>query len=397
MKINSINNISFKGIKVKGRKKNPNIQQSAGTYTVRKPQQRIMDDWKRDIELSFLERNNQSLFEVSDLSDVWDEETKHVNTSNFIDRSAVIADKLVLISKQALENLKKCDRKEEFPDLKTGETIYSSRPEKGVSRIAGYEREIRILNEEFIDKVKREKDGEDVDIAGGVLFFGPIGNGKTSITKAIAEETDAKIVKIRSSKPTDHNEQQKIMDKILEIAQKNEENFEESRARTIIFIDEADRFLNDNSVIRNSLKEFIKTCSKNYHCSVFMATNSPLRMGIDFKKDEDVFPIIMSIEPPEGENLRKVLEFFIKNYKSKGTNVSELANEAERRNKDTKSKFNIGQLKDMITSLYRKDPTLPLTQEDICCEIHEAQPEITEDLYNKFLSEKNAIIGEDEC
>lgn len=188
---------------------------------------------------------------------------------------------------------------------KNNDSIRNESSTKGFKRIAGYKKELNTLNQEFITKIKKEKLGDNTqNIPNSILFFGPNRNGKTTITSAVAEESGANICKLNIFQSKLPERQQEIMAQIKEIAQQSEENFKKDRTRTIIFIDEIDRLINNSSAIKDEFSDFIKNCSEKYHCSVFCATNDPLKLGID-TNDDRMFEIIMSIDPANDENKKR--------------------------------------------------------------------------------------------
>ena len=71
---------------------------------------------------------------------------------------------------------------------------------KGFDSIAGYEKEKFILTDSFINLLPLEAAGQDVEFPNSILFFGPIGNGKTSFAKAFANSANCNFVEAKSSK-----------------------------------------------------------------------------------------------------------------------------------------------------------------------------------------------------
>ncbi|MCD7779156.1 MAG: AAA family ATPase [Candidatus Gastranaerophilales bacterium] len=294
-----------------------------------------------------------------------------------------IADRMLQISYDSIKLIEDMDNAGSESKIKA-----ELSDKKGVDDVAGYNYEMEVLNREFIDKVNREKQGEDVDVFGSILFFGPIGNGKTHITKSVAQASRCNIKKIRCMVKTSAAQ---VMQEIYDTAEKSEEQFNKDRTRTIIFIDEADKVFDKKSSAAKDFEDFIKTCSEKYHCSVFAATNHPNNLGVNMK-DENVFPIKMSIEPPEGKNTEEMLKYSLAQYKTQGIDYPSLAESIENRNLETERKINNGQILDMCDVIWTKGGGQPITQEVITNYIKNAQPEISKKRYEEFVEDKKLLI-----
>ena len=267
------------------------------------------------------------------------------------------------------------------------------RPEyRGISTIAGYKYEMDIINKLFVEKVKKEKEGENPDIFGSILFFGPNGNGKTHITKNVAKETDCNIIKINLQGFTNDNNRLKAMQKINEEAIKSERRFNNDRTRTIIFIDEVDKFIGDNSPVAKEFEDFIKTCSKKYHCSVFAATNYPEKLGIDLR-NPDVFPVKMSIEPPEDDNASDMFRFYLEDYRDESIDYEELAKAIKAREDETSRKFNNGQIRRICEQVIsNNEQNEEISQNELLAYIKAANPDLQAEYVNKFEEAKKKLI-----
>lgn len=72
------------------------------------------------------------------------------------------------------------------------EWLVSQKPDVSMSDIAGMDEVKRLIHEMILDPMKNEEAAKKWGIqrGGGILMFGPPGNGKTTIAKAIAHELD---------------------------------------------------------------------------------------------------------------------------------------------------------------------------------------------------------------
>lgn len=113
-----------------------------------------------------------------------------------------------------------------------------------------------------------------VKIGGGILMYGPPGNGKTFVAKAIAGELDAVFFNVNTSQ---------IKDKYVGETEKNIKRlFEEARKepKAVIFLDEVDALLHKRGGQKvNAVQEFLVQMDglvKNSNCLLLLAaTNKP--------------------------------------------------------------------------------------------------------------------------
>lgn len=233
---------------------------------------------------------------------------------------------------------------------------------EGFSKVAGYDYEKQILNDVFISKVREEQSGKSPDIFGSILFFGPYGNGKTYMTKNIAAETGCKLVQIKTR--SGETRYKHFMDELKKQAEESESRFEQTGQRTVIFVDEIDKVIGKNSPISKEFEEFIKTCSKKYHCSVFASTNSPSILSVDMNNPE-IFPVRMSIDIPDDENMEKVLEHYLKGAQDEPLDYSEIAKELREIEDNTGSRLNNSQIFDICCEMITQLGALNIKQKAI--------------------------------
>ena len=191
----------------------------------------------------------------------------------------------------------------------------------GMGKIAGYDETKNILNEYFISKIKLEKEGKNVDIPSAFFFFGPKGNGKTTSTLAIAEETGCNISKLLFSKNLETPEE--FFNRILKIAEDTKNKFNE-KGRTILFSDEFTTYMAPETGIKEKMLNFLKDCSQKYKCTFFGTTNHLSKAGEEIK---EINPVFVSFDPPSKTDMIQVLKYYVNGREAEPINYSRLADE----------------------------------------------------------------------
>lgn len=181
-------------------------------------------------------------------------------------------------------------------------------PQFGFEKIAGYQGEKDLLQRLFFKSIDLEKQGKSSSVPGFFLFFGPTGNGKTAISRAVAEETGCLLVPVSSGITISNKSRTTFMQMIRENAAKAEELFRKKATRTILFVDELTRVVSKDSNILDEFNQFAAECSAKYHCTIFGATNHMSELGLDLKR---IDPVIMSIDPPTRENTRALFKHYM--------------------------------------------------------------------------------------
>lgn len=186
----------------------------------------------------------------------------------------------------------------------------------GLKKIAGYEKEKTVLRANFIDYVDDEKAGKipNKQIPNAILFYGPTGCGKTTFAKALAEETDCSFIemKIRGRKQSDKEDT--FIENIEEKLALAQEKFLKTNKRTIILIDEFDRFFDKKSTSKDFvqyLKSLMECCSKENHVTLFLNTNDPLKIPEPLRNAHRT-GIIVTLDPPNKDNMKAVLKYYLR-------------------------------------------------------------------------------------
>ena len=199
--------------------------------------------------------------------------------------------KVILDAESTVKNIR------EMTDIKYAE---------GFGKIAGYESEKKILIDSICPQVATEKAGEKPIVPSGILFYGPMGNGKTTFAEALAGQLKCPIVTIahdESVSPTD------TYQKIVAAARDAQKRFEKEGIRTIISVDELDIITHkdypETQRIAGMLKSFMDKSSEKYHCTIFTTTNYPDRIDRALLRDGRFMKV--GLPPANKANAKAVL------------------------------------------------------------------------------------------
>lgn len=232
------------------------------------------------------------------------------------------------------------------------------------SKIAGYSSLKDDMNQVFIVPVTKEVlEGGEEKVKNGILLCGPTGCGKTAAAEAIANETYCFVDRIKTN--TDPDEFEKVLnDKITRARQrynqkqqeiqkfKKNNNFskltEQEREtmlkklgspRTVILIDEFDRYFNPISVSPETIEANINAVKTMFDgCAEFpkggnpgaaavtfiCTTNYPKRIPLG--EDININKLTpYAVLPPAGEDMEDVIRYYldkgnilIEDYKNQG-------------------------------------------------------------------------------
>lgn len=194
----------------------------------------------------------------------------------------------------------------------------------GLKKIAGYVPEQVILQSNFIDKVDNEKAGKVLDrpITNSILFYGPTGCGKTTFAEALAEEADCRFERVRAIGRKQHEKEQNFFDELdgtdgqKGILDRAQENFLKDNKRTIVLVDEFDRFFGKggkeySDSFLSDLKDLFEKSSNENHVTFFLTTNDPKKIPYELLSPHRT-GIIVSLDPPDKNNATFVLQHYFK-------------------------------------------------------------------------------------
>jgi cell division protease FtsH len=186
---------------------------------------------------------------------------------------------------------------------------------RGFERIGGYKKQTDLLKELFITELGEEKNinsYKKAKIPNVILFYGPTGTGKSSFTKAVAEQTYANIEKIEKPSGLLNREEklELIMTQLKEFGAKSKKIYEDSgqdKTRTVIILDECNSIITKKNKKVDDFINFLKNCSDEYKCTVLLTTNHPQDLHSDLLNKE-VTPLKIPLGPPDLEDTKAVLE-----------------------------------------------------------------------------------------
>lgn len=210
---------------------------------------------------------------------------------------------------------------------------------KGFSKIAGYLDEKSKIQTEFLDKLDDEKSGKYLatPIPNAILFYGPTGCGKTTFVKALAEEADCNLETIQC-RGTQKAKEQQIYDTLMGyedneievpgLLEKAQEEFLKTGKRTIILIDEFDRFFGkdvSNKFI-SEMKGILESCSEDNHVTFFLTTNKPQKIPYELRNSHRIEPSY-PLDPPNKTNAVAVIEHYLQGCDTQGLDYNTILNE----------------------------------------------------------------------
>ncbi len=270
----------------------------------------------------------------------------------------------------------------------------------GLGRIAGYYEDKNLLNAAFISPYKKSFDPEtkfeSYNVPNGVLLYGTSGNGKTTLAEGIIEElmntTDTEYYNLSDLKRS------KLEDKLCEIKEKAQQDWENNNKRTIIFLDEFDGFAPSPSIIKRKLqgddtenpsngylKNFMNDCSK-FGITIIATTNYPRNIEKPFIDNDSRFTVRTAIEPPKAEDITQILNYYLDGLTDNTVNLEEVTDvlvQKMDRDKAMYSSSKIEKLAEKAKDKAKKEKRF-VSQEDLLKIASKTNPNIDSDDIDSF-------------
>ena len=275
--------------------------------------------------------------------------------------------------------------------LQIQQNLMKVKENKGWDRIAGYDSEKAILSSEFIQALGLEKIGQEVFIPNGILFFGPTGNGKTTFSKAFAEQAQCNLIEVDS---LDEDDFIKDLSKALK---ESKSNYDKHNIRSIILIDEFEKYglsgeKGGNKQLIANLKSIMQSCSDKYKATLFLTTNNPLDIDPILLVDSRV-PVRVYLDPPDKMNAERVFEYYIKDKTTNNINLNSVVNELFENQGD--GAYSNSRIKTIVETCYKEAVAAKrlLTEGDLMQKIKETLPDIKKVHLEKYANDVKEIIG----
>jgi SpoVK/Ycf46/Vps4 family AAA+-type ATPase len=152
--------------------------------------------------------------------------------------------------------------------------------------------------------------------------------------------------------------------------------------------------LSEGSPIVDEFSEFIKTCSKKYHCSVFGATNHPLSMIVDYN-DPNIFPVKMSIDIPNDKNAKAMFEYYLEDKTSGDIDLDNVLSIMHQQEEEKGGRYSNGQIRKMVFDVFNRDQKNKVMQQDLERQVLLNEPEISPETISKFQRDYDELIGKE--
>ena len=268
------------------------------------------------------------------------------------------------------------------------------RPTEKLDDVAGLEDVKQELREKVIVPFQRPELYErfKVRVGGGILMYGPPGNGKTFVAKAIAGELDAAFFNVNASQ---------IKDKYVGETEKNLQRlFDEARQheRSVVFLDEVDHLLarRGNRKV-GTVAQFLSLTDglvKNTNCMlVLAATNKPWMLDEAVVRPGRLGTHIY-VGPPDAAAREAIIAYNLDEVPvGEGVSYPDLAART-----DGYSGADLSELCDRAkrAALNRQLATSTeerVTADDFATALEKVRPSITADLLAQFETWRNAKSG----
>ena len=184
---------------------------------------------------------------------------------------------------------------------------------KGLKKVYGYKEIKDFLTNKFVleDMMLDKVTGGKGKVPNALLVYGLPNNGKSLFAKALAEQSlshldEVTIGKIgKEAREKGLSKEKLAMDRIKEYARNSLKNYKSNdNQRTIILVNEAEYVAKPSSPVYEEFSNFIRTCSDDYKCTLFLTTNFPT----DFAKNVlSQAPYKIGIAPADRKTCKEII------------------------------------------------------------------------------------------
>lgn len=278
----------------------------------------------------------------------------------------------IYVSSNTITKPKEDFTPEEINKLKEA---YSSQitSKKGFNKLAGYTGVKMSLMENVTNNILLNK--ED-NILNAILLYGPKGNGKTEMARAIGETCSSKCnFEEFELDPFDRKEEIKALGKIIKTAK---EEFKNTGKRTIIFIDEFDALVNpkceENVDMIGYFKSNLSQMAKKGITFIF-ATNYPQKIEDTIMRNERI-DLMVAINPPDKDDTKEIFNHYLApagKLISKDLNFDKIAEESTNK---VNASYNCADIKTIANEVIKNVKTEKVTTNDVLTAINKRPPSL---------------------
>lgn len=140
----------------------------------------------------------------------------------------------------------------------------------GFGSIAGFAEVKKDLTNGIGKYLVLEKNGKEIDVPNGILLYGPDTYNNQEFAQILANQFGVSATQI-STEGTEVERFNRLKDASI----KAKENFEQGNGRTLVIINDLEKFVPKNSRLVGPLKSYLDTISKDYHATVIATTTTP--------------------------------------------------------------------------------------------------------------------------
>ncbi|MFA6988927.1 MAG: ATP-binding protein [Candidatus Gastranaerophilaceae bacterium] len=262
----------------------------------------------------------------------------------------------------------------------------------GLGKIAGYKQDKLALNKAFISPFLKSMENSEIyeKVPNGVLLYGLSGNGKTTMALALAEQVLGDKVTTNFYNLSNKNGE-KVVAELEIIKEKASNEFEETRQRTIVFIDEFDGIALENGIngyngsVNGQLKTFLNDCA-NYGITVVATTNHPRNIEEAFTINKKRFNVQTVIEPPTKEDIKDIVSYYLNGIADDTVKYGELADEIDKKANEKNGKYTCSAIETIAKEAKNigKSKKRLVTQKDLLEIINDSGPDLNSKSFAKF-------------
>lgn len=188
--------------------------------------------------------------------------------------------------------------------------------------IKGYQAQKQTVKDVFINQIALEKAGLKAYVPNSILFYGPIGTGKTIFARETAKKAGCELIEMS---PEFDNFNQEVYEQLKNARTR----YLKEGKRTVIIINDIEAYLrNTKSNHKNIAKmgNWLEDCARlplndtqnAYATTFFFTTNHPLEISenllLNCEKISELIPMV----PAKDNDIEQIIKFYIEKFNKNG-------------------------------------------------------------------------------